>query len=161
MEALLARKYFCLKQLLFVSQYRAMGDFHELKLEFRRIWKPIVPGDKKSSLKRHPSASPFPPPPPSFHSATTTAMPNTNATSSNGNNDIMTPGPRFCHVGVVYDASLYIFGGYDGSNRLNDFLRFQFKQTEENLAIPPATIVSCLTAVISRTLSSFYFSYLI
>jgi hypothetical protein len=27
------------------------------------------------------------------------------------------PGVRFCHVGVVYDSSFYIFGGYDGNHR--------------------------------------------
>ena len=32
-------------------------------------------------------------------------------------NGLITPGPRFCHVGVVYDDSLYIFGGYDGVQR--------------------------------------------
>lgn len=113
-----------------------MGDFHELKLEFRRVWRAIVPSDKNkagasinsssgtgtASSRRQVPASP--------------PVPTTNTS------EIITPGPRFCHVGVVYEASLYIFGGYDGSNRLNDFLRFQFKQTEENLAIPPPTIVS-------------------
>ena len=36
------------------------------------------------------------------------------------------PGHRFCHVAVVHKDSLYVFGGYDGSNRLNDFLEFKF-----------------------------------
>ena len=35
-------------------------------------------------------------------------------------------GNRFCHVGVMHAGSLFIFGGYDGSNRLNDFQKFQF-----------------------------------
>lgn len=45
-------------------------------------------------------------------------------------NVVITPGARFCHVGVVYDNAFYIFGGYDGANRLNDFLRFRFDQLE-------------------------------
>ena len=108
-----------------------MGDFHELKLEFRRVWRAIVPSDKNKTSNttnsNNSNSNRRPPPPPVSPQVTA---------------EIVTPGPRFCHVGVVYEASLYIFGGYDGSNRLNDFLRFQFKQTEENLAIPPPTIVS-------------------
>ena len=29
----------------------------------------------------------------------------------------VTPGSRFCHIGLVYDSSLYIFGGYDSVHR--------------------------------------------
>jgi len=29
-------------------------------------------------------------------------------------------------VGIVVDDSLYIFGGYDGTQRTNDFYRFDF-----------------------------------
>jgi hypothetical protein len=36
------------------------------------------------------------------------------------------PNNRFCHVGVCYRDSLYVFGGYDGNNRLNDFLCYDF-----------------------------------
>ena len=35
------------------------------------------------------------------------------------------PGHRFCHVGVVEGDSMFIFGGYDGTNRLNDFWEFR------------------------------------
>lgn len=35
---------------------------------------------------------------------------------------VVSPGARFCHVGVVYGHNFYLFGGYDGSRRLNDFL---------------------------------------
>ena len=54
------------------------------------------------------------------------------------------PGARFCHVGVVYGSSFYVFGGYDGQNRLNDFLRFQFDELQpEGLeASAPSTIIS-------------------
>lgn len=35
--------------------------------------------------------------------------------------DESAPGRRFCHIGVIYKSHFVIFGGYDGSNRLNDF----------------------------------------
>ena len=41
---------------------------------------------------------------------------------------------RFCHVGVVYEGAFYIFGGYDGSSRLNDFLMYRFDSHSESLA---------------------------
>eukprot|EP01031_Cornospumella_fuschlensis_P037260 gene37260-45234_t len=58
----------------------------------------------------------------------------------------VTPGPRFCHVGVVYEGAFYIFGGYDGSNRLNDFLRYRF-EGQEALVPSPSTIVSAETRI--------------
>ncbi|CAD7975498.1 unnamed protein product [Amoebophrya sp. A25] len=54
-----------------------------------------------------------------------------------------TPCPRFCHTGVVYNSCLYIFGGYDGHNRLNDFRAFRLVD-EINVEIPPTTLVSDL-----------------
>ena len=34
------------------------------------------------------------------------------------------PSSRFCHVGFVLKKKFYIFGGYDGDCRLNDFHYF-------------------------------------
>ncbi len=34
------------------------------------------------------------------------------------------PTSRFCHVGLVFKKKFYIFGGYDGDSRLNDFHYF-------------------------------------
>lgn len=36
----------------------------------------------------------------------------------------ISPSSRFCHVGEVMRNRLYIFGGYDGVQRLNDFYYF-------------------------------------
>lgn len=36
------------------------------------------------------------------------------------------PRQRSLHVGIVVQDGLYIFGGYDGSNRVNDFYKFDF-----------------------------------
>lgn len=38
----------------------------------------------------------------------------------------LSPGARFCHVAAVYQNSMYCFGGYDGTSRLNDFIEFRF-----------------------------------
>ena len=38
------------------------------------------------------------------------------------------PRVRSLHVGIVLQDALYIFGGYDGSNRVNDFHKFDFKR---------------------------------
>ena len=58
------------------------------------------------------------------------------------------PGPRFCHVAVVYQDSMYIFGGYDGSERLNDFIRFDFAAYDLNFEVPPSTLLSDLRSLV-------------
>eukprot|EP00397_Hematodinium_sp_SG-2012_P039098 GEMP01042634.1.p1 GENE.GEMP01042634.1~~GEMP01042634.1.p1 ORF type:complete len:502 (+),score=78.77 GEMP01042634.1:151-1656(+) len=50
------------------------------------------------------------------------------------------PCARFCHTGVVYNSSLYIFGGYDGQNRLNDFKQFKLAD-EVNVEIPCSSLI--------------------
>lgn len=53
------------------------------------------------------------------------------------------PCPRFCHTGVVYSSALFVFGGYDGQNRLNDF--WQFKLADEvKVEIPASSLISDL-----------------
>lgn len=52
---------------------------------------------------------------------------------------------RFCHVGAIYKGSLYVFGGYDGSSRLNDFVKYDL--ASDNMCqtdIPPPTILKDL-----------------
>lgn len=41
----------------------------------------------------------------------------------------MPPSPRERHISTVHDISLFVYGGYDGINRLNDFYEFN---TENN-----------------------------
>lgn len=50
----------------------------------------------------------------------------------------------FCHVGVAYSDAFFVFGGYDGSNRLNDFLRYDFDADDLTCEIPVSTLVSDL-----------------
>ena len=38
------------------------------------------------------------------------------------------PSPRDRHVAVMYKRSLYVFGGFDGSSRVNDFYEFNIDQ---------------------------------
>jgi hypothetical protein len=69
-----------------------------------------------------------------FSQSQTFAFPvNTSASST-----IVSPGRRFCHVGFVYENAFYIFGGYDGVHRLNDFLKYRF-DTEDD--VPQSTLV--------------------
>lgn len=58
------------------------------------------------------------------------------------------PTSRFCHVGVVMKNRFYVFGGYNGDSRLNDFHYFLFDIYSE--AIPPSTLISDLTKFINN-----------
>jgi len=62
----------------------------------------------------------------------------------------VTPGHRFCHVAVVYGDAMYVFGGYDGSNRLNDFIKFDFEIDDLTCAVPPSTLLSDLRSFIDN-----------
>ncbi|KAI9908919.1 hypothetical protein PsorP6_014539 [Peronosclerospora sorghi] len=64
------------------------------------------------------------------------------------------PGPRFCHVGAVYDSSLVIFGGYDGSNRLSDFKQFRFGEEKFQLDIPESTLIDDLRMLVNNDVIS-------
>jgi len=59
------------------------------------------------------------------------------------------PCPRFCHTCEVYNNSLYIFGGYDGQQRLNDFWQFRLA-TEVNIDIPCSSLVLDLRSFLNE-----------
>mmetsp|Transcript_56873 Transcript_56873/g.133639 ORF Transcript_56873/g.133639 Transcript_56873/m.133639 type:complete len:509 (+) Transcript_56873:273-1799(+) len=59
------------------------------------------------------------------------------------------PCPRFCHTCEVYNNSLYIFGGYDGQQRLNDFWQFRLA-TEINIDIPSSSLVADLKCFLNE-----------
>lgn len=64
------------------------------------------------------------------------------------------PCPRFCHVAVVHGDGMYVFGGYDGSERLNDFIRFDFAVYDLSFEVPPSSIISDLLSMVNdETLS--------
>ena len=52
---------------------------------------------------------------------------------------------RFCHVGAVYNGSFYVFGGYDGSSRLNDFVKYDLALDDlYETSVPPSTLLNDL-----------------
>jgi len=68
------------------------------------------------------------------------------------------PCQRFCHVASVHNESLYVFGGYDGSDRLNDFIRFDFSAHDMTFDVPQSTLMHDLRNMVdSETLSDITF----
>eukprot|EP00927_Polykrikos_kofoidii_P033856 TRINITY_DN28703_c0_g1_i1.p1 TRINITY_DN28703_c0_g1~~TRINITY_DN28703_c0_g1_i1.p1 ORF type:complete len:510 (+),score=56.86 TRINITY_DN28703_c0_g1_i1:108-1637(+) len=59
------------------------------------------------------------------------------------------PFPRFCHTCDMYNNALYVFGGYDGQQRLNDFWQFQLA-TEVNIDIPRSSLISDLRGFLNE-----------
>ena len=57
------------------------------------------------------------------------------------------PTSRFCHVGLVFKKKFYIFGGYDGDSRLNDFHYFLID--ERTFEIPPSTLKTDLCSFVA------------
>eukprot|EP00934_Nitzschia_sp_Nitz4_P004906 Nitzschia sp. Nitz4//scaffold150_size53981//18316//20115//NITZ4_006675-RA/size53981-snap-gene-0.67-mRNA-1//-1//CDS//3329537065//4896//frame0 len=58
------------------------------------------------------------------------------------------PSHRFCHVATVHDEAMYVFGGYDGADRLNDFIRFDFAVYDLSFEVPPSTLTSEFRAMV-------------
>ena len=53
---------------------------------------------------------------------------------------------------------MFVFGGYDGSERLNDFVRFDFAVYDLSFEVPPSTLVSEFHALVDEeTLSDVTF----
>ncbi|KAG7366449.1 Kelch motif-containing protein [Nitzschia inconspicua] len=68
------------------------------------------------------------------------------------------PRPRFCHTAVVHNDTLFIFGGYDGALRLNDFIRFDFSVYDLSFEVPKSTLISDFKAMVDdETLSDVTF----
>jgi len=58
--------------------------------------------------------------------------------------------PRFCHIGALYEDSLFVFGGYDGNSRLDDFVRFEFNVDDLSYEVPSSTLLSDLHSFINN-----------
>jgi len=68
------------------------------------------------------------------------------------------PRHRFCHVAVTHNDSMYVFGGYDGADRLNSFIKFDFTVYDRSFDIPPSTILSDFRSLVNNeTLSDVTF----
>jgi hypothetical protein len=53
---------------------------------------------------------------------------------------------------------MYVFGGYDGSERLNDFIRFDFAVYDLSFEVPPSTIIDDFRSMLNdETLSDVTF----
>lgn len=57
--------------------------------------------------------------------------------------------PRFCHVAVCYNSSIWVHGGYSGSERLDDFVRFDFSVYDLSFEVPPSTILAEFRSLIN------------
>lgn len=112
------------------SSGSAIGDFHELRLDIRR-WSPVQ----------------------SFYNSARNENTSNELTISGSINQI-TPGSRFCHIGVVYNSMFYIFGGYNGVHRLNDFMKFPLIQKSYDPYVPQSTLINDLKLYVDNQLLS-------
>ncbi|KAM3567553.1 hypothetical protein VYU27_010305, partial [Nannochloropsis oceanica] len=68
------------------------------------------------------------------------------------------PGQRFCHVACVWKHQMLVFGGYDGSQRLNDFWAFKFGPALLACQIPEPSLLPDLRGFVnSQALSDVTF----
>jgi len=118
----------------------AIGDFHELRLDIRR-WSPVQSfySNSNSNIKLSGSGS--------------NNINNNNNDETNLKSNV-SPGSRFCHIGVVYNSTFYIFGGYDGIHRLNDFLKFPLIQKSYDPYVPQSTLVKDLKQYVNNQMLS-------
>lgn len=69
------------------------------------------------------------------------------------------PRRRFCHAGVVHNEALFVFGGYDGTLRLNDFVRFDFAVYDLSFEVPSSSLLSELRSLVDdETMSDVTFT---
>lgn len=50
------------------------------------------------------------------------------------------PSPRDRHVSVTHDRCIYIYGGYDGYNRVSDFYEYNVDTNTWRLITPESTV---------------------
>jgi N-acetylneuraminic acid mutarotase len=66
------------------------------------------------------------------------------------------PCARSLHTGVGFDNSLYVFGGYDGAQRVNDFYRFNFETYKWSVVVteslPPSPRDRHISVVYGRSI---------
>lgn len=115
------------------SSGSAMNDLHELPL--------TTTSPASSALKWKPVKI-------CGSNSTNTAGATADSVTSTGSSEasLLCPRQRFCHVAVVHQDAMYVFGGYDGQERLDDFWRFDFAQRDE---IPPSSLLNDLQAMVN------------
>jgi N-acetylneuraminic acid mutarotase len=63
---------------------------------------------------------------------------------------IGTASQRFCHSGVIYGDSLFILGGFNGTQRLGDFIKFEFNLDDLSYEVPESTMSSDMKLLINN-----------
>jgi hypothetical protein len=64
------------------------------------------------------------------------------------------PSQRFCHVAAVHNEAMFVFGDYDASDRLNNFVRFDFAVYNLSFEVPSSTLVSEFRAMVDDEMLS-------
>lgn len=62
----------------------------------------------------------------------------------------LSPCPRFCHTCDVYGGCMYVFGGYDGSQRLNDFWQLQLAPLAVCIDVPTGSLLLDLRSLVNE-----------
>eukprot|EP01066_Platyproteum_vivax_P012941 Platyproteum_vivax@DN5889_c0_g1_i1.p1 len=65
----------------------------------------------------------------------------------------MYPCPRFCHSAVVFNGTMFVFGGYDGTRRLCDFIHLKLAN-DSTIEIPPSTLAADLKQFVNDSMFS-------
>jgi len=60
-----------------------------------------------------------------------------------------TASQRFCHSGVIYGDSLFIVGGFNGTQRLGDFIKFEFNLDDLSYEVPESTMANDMKVLIN------------
>eukprot|EP00919_Chromeraceae_sp_WS-2016_P006004 GHVR01014126.1.p1 GENE.GHVR01014126.1~~GHVR01014126.1.p1 ORF type:complete len:450 (+),score=83.04 GHVR01014126.1:79-1428(+) len=60
---------------------------------------------------------------------------------------------RFCHAAEVFEGKLFVFGGFDGTYRLGDFLSCHLRPNL-HVGIPPSTLVNDLRGFVGNPMFS-------
>jgi hypothetical protein len=55
---------------------------------------------------------------------------------------------------VVWNDCLYVFGGYDGAERLSSFEKFDFVVYDLSFEVPPSTIIHDLRSLVNNEMLS-------
>jgi leucine-zipper-like transcriptional regulator 1 len=126
----------------------ALNDFHELQLPSTNSASPVggaataVSGGSAMALSSSASNAASNTP------STTTARWRPIRTPQNENSH--QPNRRFCHVAVTYNDSMYVFGGYDGADRLNSFIKFDFAMYDLSFDIPQSVLINDLRSFVNN-----------
>jgi leucine-zipper-like transcriptional regulator 1 len=120
----------------------ALNDFHELQLPSPVASTLVTTGSATTQSTASSATNML-----ASATATTTARWRPIHTSQNENSH--QPNRRFCHVAVTYNDSIYVFGGYDGSDRLNSFIKFDFAMYDLSFEIPPSVLINDLRSFVN------------